>query len=137
MNQSTDSTLRERYIEAIEAENDELRARIAELEEMVGLRIEIPLIFGLTASEARVVGVMMRLPIATKEALLTAIITDVTGNKVPEQKIIDVFVCKARKKLQRFGIVIETVWGRGYRIDEDNRALIRQYLNGTRVAQAS
>ncbi|MDE3830273.1 helix-turn-helix domain-containing protein [Sinorhizobium meliloti] len=28
----------------------------------------------------------------------------------------DVFVCKMRKKLARFGVTIETVWGQGYRL---------------------
>lgn len=36
----------------------------------------------------------------------------------PEQKILDVFVCKLRKKLRAVSLSsrIETVWGRGYRI---------------------
>lgn len=33
-----------------------------------------------------------------------------------EEKIVDVFVCKARKKLKPLGLNIETAWGRGYRI---------------------
>ena len=38
------------------------------------------------------------------------------GNDEPDIKIIDVFVCKLRKKLQAAGApnVISTVWGRGY-----------------------
>jgi two-component system, cell cycle response regulator CtrA len=34
----------------------------------------------------------------------------------PEVKIIDVFICKLRKKLAQAGVenVIGTVWGRGY-----------------------
>jgi two-component system, cell cycle response regulator CtrA len=39
------------------------------------------------------------------------------GMDEPEQKIIDVFVCKLRKKLQDASggaNYIETVWGRGY-----------------------
>jgi two-component system cell cycle response regulator CtrA len=36
----------------------------------------------------------------------------------PELKIIDVFICKVRKKLAEAGApkLIETVWGRGYRM---------------------
>lgn len=34
----------------------------------------------------------------------------------PEMKIIDVLICKVRKKLSSIGIEIDTVWGRGYRI---------------------
>jgi two-component system, cell cycle response regulator CtrA len=36
------------------------------------------------------------------------------GTKKPELKIIDVFVCKLRKKLAEGSFYIETVWGRGY-----------------------
>lgn len=38
------------------------------------------------------------------------------GRDEPEEKIIDVFVCKARKKLGENGVIIATVWGRGYMI---------------------
>ncbi|MER9912667.1 winged helix-turn-helix domain-containing protein [Mesorhizobium sp. M0050] len=34
----------------------------------------------------------------------------------PELKIIDVFVCKLRKKLKPLGVEIQTVWGQGYRL---------------------
>jgi two-component system cell cycle response regulator CtrA len=38
------------------------------------------------------------------------------GRDEPDIKIIDVFVCKLRKKLERMGIrnLISTVWGKGY-----------------------
>jgi two-component system cell cycle response regulator CtrA len=52
------------------------------------------------------------------------------GIDEPETKIIDVFVCKIRKKLARAGVqdVLGTVWGRGYTIrdsrpDSDARVL--------------
>jgi two-component system cell cycle response regulator CtrA len=40
------------------------------------------------------------------------------GRDEPEMKIIDVFICKLRRKLSEAGAppVIETVWGRGYTI---------------------
>lgn len=43
------------------------------------------------------------------------------GMDEPELKIIDVFVCKLRKKLTAAGAgrVIQTVWGRGYSLTED------------------
>lgn len=42
------------------------------------------------------------------------------GMDEPEMKIIDVFICKMRKKIEAAGAkhpLIETVWGRGYRVD--------------------
>ncbi len=43
------------------------------------------------------------------------------GRDEPEMKIIDVFICKIRRKLTEAGVppVIETVWGRGYTIPTD------------------
>lgn len=38
------------------------------------------------------------------------------GMDEPELKIIDVFICKLRKKLRSCGVLVETVWGRGYRM---------------------
>ncbi|ADK73438.1 transcriptional regulator [Roseobacter phage RDJL Phi 1] len=54
----------------------------------------------------------------TKEAALTEIYG---GRDEPELKIIDVFVCKARRKLLQVGAAeaIETVWGQGYRWSKD------------------
>ncbi len=43
------------------------------------------------------------------------------GRDEPEMKIIDVFICKLRRKLSEAGAppLIETVWGRGYTIAND------------------
>jgi len=43
------------------------------------------------------------------------------GMDEPEMKIIDVFICKLRKKLQAAGAghLIATVWGRGYMLRDD------------------
>jgi two-component system cell cycle response regulator CtrA len=45
------------------------------------------------------------------------------GMDEPEMKIIDVFICKLRKKLATVGVdnIIGTVWGRGYMIREPSQ----------------
>ncbi|WP_439392593.1 response regulator transcription factor [Bradyrhizobium sp. PMVTL-01] len=44
------------------------------------------------------------------------------GMDEPELKIIDVFICKLRKKLSRAGLeagdVVRTIWGRGYMLED-------------------
>ena len=59
----------------------------------------------------------------TKEMFLTHLYG---GRDEPELKIIDVFVCKLRKKLATAGdnaaTCIETVWGRGYALRDPERA---------------
>ena len=51
-----------------------------------------------------------------KEELLTELYADEvrTDGELPEMKIIDVFVCKARKKIEPLDVEIGTAWGRGY-----------------------
>jgi two-component system cell cycle response regulator CtrA len=56
--------------------------------------------------------------VLTKEAFLNHLYG---GMDEPEMKIIDVFICKLRKKLAQAGAahLIGTVWGRGYMIRND------------------
>jgi two-component system, cell cycle response regulator CtrA len=55
--------------------------------------------------------------VLTKEAFLNHLYG---GMDEPEMKIIDVFICKLRKKLAQAGVdsLIGTVWGRGYMMRE-------------------
>ncbi len=51
------------------------------------------------------------------------------GMDEPELKIIDVFICKLRKKLDAVSgsqSYIETVWGRGYVLREPDGAELRE-----------
>lgn len=56
--------------------------------------------------------------VVTKEMFLMFLYN---GNDEPMEKIIDVYVCKIRKKLSDFGLggMIETVWGRGYMLNSN------------------
>jgi len=56
--------------------------------------------------------------VLTKDAFLNHLYG---GMDEPEMKIIDVFICKLRRKLQAVGApnVIATVWGRGYMLREE------------------
>ena len=54
----------------------------------------------------------------TKEVFINHLYS---GRDEPEMKIIDVFICKLRKKIAEAGAsehCIETVWGRGYKMQE-------------------
>lgn len=52
--------------------------------------------------------------VLTKERLLANLYVHEADEA--EIKIIDVFICKLRKKLSPLGVEIATVWGRGYRL---------------------
>jgi two-component system cell cycle response regulator CtrA len=54
------------------------------------------------------------------------------GVNEPEQKIVDVYACKVRKKLEDVqagtGKLIETIWGKGYRLsDNQSNALAAKF----------
>lgn len=51
--------------------------------------------------------------VATKEEIMEWLY-QLSPDDPPEIKIVDVFICKIRKKLKPLGISIGTHWGRGY-----------------------
>ena len=119
---------RDDRVAMLEAENAELRDRIEHLErEMFSGDLLWPVEWCLTGSEARVVGLLLARPFARKDQIMTALYRDLHRDEA-EAKIVDVFACKIRKKLTPFGVVIRTIWGVGYAIDEPNRGLLNKAL---------
>lgn len=114
-------------IEGLEAENERLRVRIADLEAAMGMDFVAPLEWGLTGAQTRVFGVLMAREVATKDALMAGIYADVTRDAA-EAKIVDVFVCHIRRKLKPFGFSVETLWGRGYFLKPETKAAVRERL---------
>ena len=53
-----------------------------------------------------------------KAALMDALYFD-RAHEEPDPKIVDILVCKIRKKIAGSGYLIETVWGQGYRAKFD------------------
>lgn len=87
-------------------------ARIEALEEALGLTVEVPERYRLTAAERPFYGLMSKVAILSKERAFTALYGH--RNDPPGFKIFDVMVCKMRPKLAPHGITIETVRGVGY-----------------------
>ncbi|MBZ9873107.1 helix-turn-helix domain-containing protein [Mesorhizobium sp. BR1-1-9] len=61
--------------------------------------------------------------VLTKEAAMEWLY-QLGGDIEPEIKIIDVYICKARKKLDLIGVRIDTVWGKGYALAVTSKPLI-------------
>lgn len=114
-------------LEVVEAENDLLRERIAELESLLGHDFMAPIEWGLTPAETRVFGALLARELATKRAIMAAIYRDVTRDEA-EIKIVDVFVCKIRKKIAAHGFKIETRWGEGYFLTPATKAAVRALI---------
>lgn len=120
-------------IRQLEEENDTLRERIAQLAADLGHGAALPPIFGLTANEERVLGALLASETCSKERIMSAIYFD-RHDDLPEIKIIDVFVCKLRRKLANFGVQITTIWGRGYMLSPSMKARAHAMINEARAA---
>lgn len=104
---------------------DELEARVAELElalaEITGEGREPPWGTALTNFEFRLVNLLAdRSPRYVRRQSIMAALYPVFEQ--PDKKIIDVWVCRARKQMAAIGLGIETVWGEGYRMTRDDAA---------------
>jgi DNA-binding winged helix-turn-helix (wHTH) protein len=80
--------------------------------------------YGLTHREARLFLILQRSAgqMCSKDTLLTRLYHDQIDD-APDVKIIDVFVCKVRKKIEGSRYRLDTIWGEGYRLvdtDEPN-----------------
>jgi len=74
----------------------------------------------LTEHEAAVLAKLAEKPgrVISKDQLMAAVYW--AADEDPHVKIIDVWICKMRPRLKPLGVVIETVWGRGYRLLPSN-----------------
>lgn len=114
--------------EALNDEVERLRARVEQLEACMGFTFLAPLEWGLTGRETRLFGALMTRDLLTKEAAMAALYVDVGADDEPHIKIIDVFICKMRKKVRPFGVEVHTVWGVGYRLPPEAKARSRELL---------
>jgi two-component system cell cycle response regulator CtrA len=121
--------LERKYLAALE-EIKRLTAEVQQLRSAVTALNGAPLIpieLRLTKFETRMLVALMEAgaAIKSKEALLAAAYADRWGtDDEPEIRIVDVFVCQLRKKFIPHGIRIETVWGQGYHLPQESRAII-------------
>lgn len=101
-----------------QVEIDTLRERVRQLEDaLIPPSVVVPLEWCLTASEARVFAHLTTRAVASKQSIMTALYSD-RSDEDPEMKIVDVFICKLRKKVKPFGVEIVTVWGHGYALPD-------------------
>ena len=99
-------------------EMEELRERNRQLEAaLAGLAdTALAMDLGLTPVEYTIFRVLKTHRVVSREALMTALYSG-RPQDPPDPKVIDVFICKLRKKLSTATggeNYIETVWGRGY-----------------------
>lgn len=115
-------------------ENEELRETVRQLRENASAPVSLP--SGLphvTVAEETVLRALLRRRghVVTREAIYLALYG---GEERVDIKIVDVRVCKLRRKLARTDIEICTSWGRGYYVPgadgqlAENRGLVAESL---------
>lgn len=91
-------------------------------------------IFDLTKSEAAVLGAIVTRGQLSRLALYDMVFGLRSENEQPEPKIIDVFVCKVRKKLKRHApdVAIQTNWGAGYFMSPEHARKLLAHVSEVR-----
>lgn len=128
-------TIRDDYVSKLEDENGELRERVHQLEQMLGFTFEAPIEFGFTAKESKIFGVLLKRDLATKQHIMD-VLYSASPDREPEERIVDVFVCKMRAKLRRFDVDIKTSRGRGWFMTADSKTKARSLIDAMRPTEA-
>jgi DNA-binding response OmpR family regulator len=99
-----------------------------------GLKTAVIRFFKATPLEAAMFTMLMRRDEVTKVQLHSVIEACRDPNKeTTEIKMVDVMICKLRKKLVEHQIKIETMWGTGYFISKADRTTVFTKLLGAAV----
>jgi hypothetical protein len=114
--QSADAT-----IKSLREEVDTLKERVRQLEDICREPRPLPRRLGLSKREDEVVRILLKMGAVSHEAMTTILCPDTS----PGYDYGKFFVCKARIKLKKFGITIDTRWGWGYEMSAEARAKLR------------
>lgn len=100
---------------SLREENDLLRARIAEFEEILSaMELVAPAEWGLTPSQARVFALLARRDAVSHESLRIACVGPAGSER--GDSLVKVHVSKLRRKIKPHGYGIAVIWGQGYRL---------------------
>lgn len=106
-------------LRAQQVQIETLRERVRQLlDALAPPDVIVPIEWSLTSSEARVFSHLTTRDVATKASIMAALYSDKIDGEDVEPKIVDVFVCKLRRKVAKFGVEIATVWGQGYSLHD-------------------
>lgn len=107
----------------LEAENADLRYKLDEFRAIFEAESDPLLEFDFTPHMRRILTVLIKRKIATHEALVSALYWDRREEPSDPKNVVDNRICYLRKRLEPYGIRIESISGVGYSLktnaDED------------------
>jgi DNA-binding response OmpR family regulator len=120
-------------VDQLRGENERLRDRVEELGRVLGvdqsLTSRLRDVFGLEAGLAPILGMLMKRAFVSHSSLYTVLYAGRPECDWPEAKVMDVQICKLRRKLRKHGVTIETRWGEGWRMSIADKARVRTVLD--------
>lgn len=119
----------EQQIKRLVSERDEALETVRQLREKEQREIAaypVPRCFNLTNKETAMLSALLKYRVLTKEQFLSLLYDD--EDRWPDIKIIDVFICKIRAKINAYDVEIETVWGQGYRMDRRMKLRVQELV---------
>ncbi len=120
------ATLRDR-VDFLDEENRQLKAVIFGTDPNQPIvRVRFPTIH-LSESEEKILYCLSLFNFTPYETIWHFLYGNRSEENQPENKIIDIFLCKIRKKIIPTGIKIEVVRGRGLCVNETDRAIIKAH----------
>jgi two-component system cell cycle response regulator CtrA len=122
--------------EGLPPSTDTLLDRIDMLETELGLKTDIPPEFCIPRNMGRLLAMLLKREVVTREGAVLAIYSGMpnTWDKEPDPKIIDVFICKLRVRLRKYGVKVSCKWGLGYFMDGENKRKLRELIAQSRAA---
>lgn len=118
------------------SELEALRARVAALEDALGLCVTFPPEWGLTPNERRMLGMLVTRPAVPRTALMTAIYG---YDNPPFDHTLTVFAYRIRRKLKAQGLKFPRARQYGhYHLDPETRgkilAILKEQNDGLRIS---
>lgn len=114
-------------------ETQRLRDRIEELERVLGvdrsLTSKLRDVFGLEPGLSPILGMLMKRAFVSHSSLYTVLYSGRPECDWPDAKVMDVQICKLRRKLKKIGVTIETRWGDGWMMSNANKAKVRAVID--------
>lgn len=116
---------------ALQKRVDNLEYYVEEMERILGAKDPYEIWpFHLTPAEQRVFGIFRLAPgrVLSKEHIWHTLYGLRHDDEMPEIKIVDVFVCKLRKKINPHGVDLTTVWGTGFYLSNEHSERLDQLV---------
>lgn len=113
---------------------ERLQDRIDQLEDALGLKLRLPNEYGLTPLEMKILGLLVKRGIVHRDTIFDALYGALPESDQPNPKVVEVHICKIRRKLKSRELYIGTYVGVGYHLAPNTSREIKRLCEARSVA---